>query len=126
MPVGHQADAVDSLKARWQRVNQKPPDELFCAQSHGSGVVAVSAAIVSPPERDAAFGDAEDAVVQRCYAMRVAAQILNDGLRTSKGFRRIDNPFRFLERIEPAPKAVSSLSGSNSPKNASWLFSKAL
>jgi hypothetical protein len=101
---GLSAYARHALKARRQGVNQKAPDELFGIQSHGSGLVAVLTAIVLPLKRDAAFGDAEDAVIGQRHAMRVAAQILNGGLRASKGFLRIDDPFGFFERIEPDPE----------------------
>jgi hypothetical protein len=100
MPVRHQAEVADALKARRKSVNQKPADELFHIQSHRPGLVAVLAAIVLPLERYPAVGKAENAIVGQGYAVGVAAQILNRRKRSSKRLLRIDNPFGFSNRIE--------------------------
>ena len=85
-------------------MHQETPNELFGIESDGSGPVPMFAAIVLPLKGDAAFGDAENAVVGQRHAVGVAARILNRGLRPSERFFRIDHPFGFSQRIEKGPQ----------------------
>jgi hypothetical protein len=46
-------------------MRQKPADELFGIESHGSGLVPMFAAIVLPLKGDACFRHSENAVADR-------------------------------------------------------------
>jgi len=82
--VRQQPVVAYALQARWQDMQQKAARELLGVQPHhlGFGLLAV----VLPLEGDLAVGELQQPVVGDCHAMRVAAEILEDLRRPTKGF----------------------------------------
>ena len=78
-----------------QGVEHEPADEFVGRQGHGFALVGVAA--VSIRECDHAVFDREYPVVRDRDAVGVAADVIEDGLRSREGALGVDHPLLFVE-----------------------------
>ena len=81
---------TDAHEAIGKDVKQEAADELLGVERLGFEPILIPSVPVS--ESDLTVFRAEDAVVGDSYPVGVAAQVIEDLLRGSKGFFRIDDP----------------------------------
>lgn len=61
--IGQEPCVADAMEARWQDMDQEPPDELARGQAHDLHPVAALDAVVFPSERNGLGIRADEAVV---------------------------------------------------------------
>jgi hypothetical protein len=89
--VTEEAIVPNVLEPTWKDMYQKAPDELVGAQCHRLLLVATT--IVLPAEANPAILDVEDAIVGYGDAVCIAADIVQNLLRSCEGGLGIDHPF---------------------------------
>ena len=75
--IGKETEVADALKGVWQDVKQKTADELISIQSHRALLAGCAIAI---EKRHVAIINRNDTAIGDRDAVRVTAQILQDGL----------------------------------------------
>src|SRR5208337_2565481 len=88
--IGEEAEVADAPKALGQDVQEEPAHELVGVERHRLRLVA--GAIVFPSEVDATVLAIEETAVGDCDAMRIAAEIVENLLRSAAGAFGVDDP----------------------------------
>jgi hypothetical protein len=73
-------------------VKQEPSDELFDVQGHRAGLVGVGGAVLFELKSHFAAGDIENAPIIEGHPVRVASEVFENSLRTSKRRLAVDHP----------------------------------
>src|SRR5664279_3469860 len=89
--VGQEAVGADALETGWQNVLREAADELPGGDAHHLGFASV--AVILPLEGDLAVFQSQEAPMGDGHAMGVAAEILQDMLRSAKGSLGVHHPF---------------------------------
>jgi len=89
--IAEEAIVANVLESTWKDMDQEAADELVGAECHRLLLVAVT--IVLPAETHLAILDVEDAIVGYRDAVCVAADIVQNLLRSGEGALGIDDPF---------------------------------
>ena len=98
--VGEKAEMADADEACWKGVKQEPPDKFFRGQSQNIAFIPVVA--VAEGEGDAAVFDIEDAVVGNSDAVGIAAEVVEDFIRSAERRLGINDPALLAEPGEQA------------------------
>src|SRR5215475_11986522 len=93
--VRQETEVTDATEAVWQGVEQEATDEFAGIERHHLALVV--GAIIFPAEADAAILAGEQTAVADCDAMGVAAEIVEDLLRSGERAFGIDDPFDIAE-----------------------------
>jgi hypothetical protein len=86
---------TDATEALRQRVEQEATNELVCIERHYLALII--GAVILPAKADTAILAAEESAVADCDAMGVAAQIVENLLRSGEWAFGIDDPFDIAE-----------------------------
>ena len=95
--IGHDPCVADAMEARWQDMDQEPPDELAHGQAHDLHAIAACDAVVLPAEGHRISVPTDQAMVGDRHPMRVSAEIGQHGLRPAEGWLGIHNPVSFAQ-----------------------------
>ena len=90
--VGEQTVVTDAVKAWWQHVDEKAPDELGRGQGHRLVTITTFGAIVFPLEGDTALVASKQPAVADGDPMGVARQVSEHGLGSGEWPLGIDHP----------------------------------
>ncbi len=88
--MGDKAEVPDAQEAWGQEVDQKAAQELLDRKGHQALLVAVSR--VSPAKGDLVVGQGGEAVIGDGHPMGVAAEIVENMLRTTEERFAVDDP----------------------------------
>ena len=97
---GEQAVVTDAVEAFGQHVDEEAADELEAGERHLLVSIAALDAIVLPLEGHTVIIDRDQTSVGDCYAVGVARQIGQDGLRSTEWPFGVDDPFDLAQRSE--------------------------
>jgi hypothetical protein len=96
--VGQEAEGANADKAARQNVQQKPPQELICRDSHLP--LFVPARVILPSERDLIVFETDQAMVGDCHSMCVASQIVKHVIWSTKRWLSVDDPVFAKQRSQ--------------------------
>src|SRR5450432_2286499 len=89
-PVGEESEVPNAHKTFWKHVQQEAAQEFIERKSKHFLFVVVSR--IAPAKSDLAFGKRDQTMIGECYAMGVAAQILEHIFRATEGWFRVYHP----------------------------------
>jgi len=99
-PIGQEPEVADANEAGRQQVEQEAAQELLDGERQEALLIAARG--VSPAEGDLVVGQGDEAMVGDGDAVRVAAQVMENMLRTSERFFAVDDPVLAEELPEEA------------------------
>jgi len=97
MVVGQEAEVADADKARRQNVEEKAAEELGRGELEHFDLGSIR--VVTPTQMGDAVAQREESIVRERDAMRVAAEILDHGAWTLKGWLRVHHPGSALQHV---------------------------
>jgi len=97
---GEQAVVTDAVEAFGQHVDEEAADELEAGERHLLVSIAALDAIVLPLEGHTVMIDRDQTSVRDCYAVGVARQIGQHGLRSTEWPFGVDDPFDLAKRSQ--------------------------
>ncbi len=95
---------ADALKAIWQDMHQKAPQEFISGQGHPLLLVLMLVVLVG--ESDLCILQFFQTVVGDCDPMRVAAKVIQNSFRAAEWRFGIDDPFTVAERRQIAAEVL--------------------
>ena len=104
--IGEKSVVTDAMETTRQCVEEEASYEFGDLNSHDFVLASAVFTIIPPPEADVGLVEIEQATVGDRDAMGVTREIGQDLLRTSEGFFRIDDPFRFAQGSESGCKRL--------------------
>jgi len=104
--AGQQAVMPDAVEPVGQDMDQEAANELRRGQPHDLLSVSKFDAVILPTEGNGLGIRADQAGVGDSDAVRVSAQVSENGLRAAKGRFGIDHPFNLSEPGEPGGKRL--------------------
>jgi len=93
--TGKQAIVADTMKTSGQNVDQEAADELVGGQAHCLLAITVLDPVIFPTERNGLSIGANQAAVGDRNAVRISAEIGEDGFWTTERRLGINHPLRF-------------------------------
>src|ERR1700680_575065 len=102
--VSQEAEVADLDEAARQHVEQKATNELGRRQRHDRGLACVR--IVLPAEAHMTVLKRNQALVGDCYAMGITRQVLQDLLRSTKGWFGVNHPLALDNPFQPADEIL--------------------